>query len=162
MHQCIYFLLIVDIELRSSTRLICVLSKHACIFFIRISNKKTLLLLLLLLLVVEVLHQLLLSTSLGPHRELSSDWLLGCWMYCLKLLSLSLLLLLLLLLLVKGACRLWWCCRLLRLLLLLLLLLEEVLLLVLGSGLGLGGQTLCLGSRCLLWGGWSLWLLGLR
>ena len=78
------------------------------------------------------------------------------------LLSLSLLLLLLLLLLVKGACRLWWCCRLLRLLLLLLLLLEEVLLLVLGSGLGLGGQTLCLGSRCLLWGGWSLWLLGLR
>ena len=47
--------------------------------------RSLLLLLLLLLLVVEVLHQLLLSTSLGPHRELSSDWLLGCWMYCLKL-----------------------------------------------------------------------------
>lgn len=78
---------------------------------------------------------------------------------------LSLSLLLLLLLLVKGACWLWWCCRLLWLLwllLLLLLLLEEELLLVLGSGLGLAGQTLCLGNRCLLWGGWSLWLLGLR
>lgn len=49
-----------------------------------------------------------------------------------------------------------------RLLLLLLLLLKEELLLVLGCGLGLGGQTLGLRGRRLLWDGRSLGLLGLR
>ena len=42
-------------------------------------------LLLLLLLLVEVLYQLLLRASLRYHGELSDHWLLGCWVYCLKL-----------------------------------------------------------------------------
>lgn len=119
------------------------------------------LLLLLLLwlwrlwLLVEVLYQLLLGASLGHHRELGNCWLLGCWVYCLKLLRLGLLL------------RWWRRLRLrLRLLLLLrlrlrLLLLEEELLLVLGRGLGLSGQDLGWSRRCLLWSGRSLCLLGL-
>jgi len=98
---------------------------------------------------------------LRHHRELGEGRLLGGWVCCLKLLGLGLLLLLL----VKRARGLLgrW-----RLLLGRLLrrrrrrLLEEELRLVLGRGLGRSGQSLDGSGRRLLWGGWSLGLLGLR
>lgn len=111
---------------------------------------------LLLVLLVQALHQWLLRAPLGHHRELGSRWLLGCWVYCLKLLSLGLLLWLLLVKRARGLLRRGWGLR-----LWLRLLLEEELLLVLGGGLGLGGQPLSWSGRWLLCGGWSLWLLRL-
>lgn len=57
-------LLIVDIEHRARRRLIHVLDKHACIFFIRNGNKK---ILLLVVVVVAVMH--ILNSGIANQKS---------------------------------------------------------------------------------------------